>query len=187
MNADKPTPTANSRVTGWSRRAATIGMRREGARVFAARNSGDSSTAERTMMPTTSRRIEARNGRRQPQAMKASGPMSARTAAMTSAETSCPVGAPALVKLAQKPRFFVECSADMSMAPPHSPPMATPWTTRMRMRRTGPMSPACSYVGSKPIAVEAIPIVNMLSTSMRLRPSLSPKWPKTMPPRGRAR
>ena len=96
------------------------------------------------MTPMTSRRTEARNGSRQPQAMKASGPMAARVPAMTSAETSWPVGAPALVKLAQKPRLDVECSADMSMAPPHSPPMATPWMTRMRMRRTGAMSPAWS-------------------------------------------
>jgi hypothetical protein len=43
-----------------------------------------------------------------------------------------------------------------------------------------------SKVGSSPIRAVAIPIMRSESTSMALRPILSPKWPKTSPPMGRA-
>ncbi len=43
-----------------------------------------------------------------------------------------------------------------------------------------------SYVGSRPMAKVAPPIISRLATSSFLRPTLSPKCPKTMPPSGRA-
>ncbi|MNR67401.1 hypothetical protein D3C85_1913650 [compost metagenome] len=36
-----------------------------------------------------------------------------------------------------------------------------------------------------PISAVAIPIIQTVSISIRLRPSLSPKWPKITPPKGR--
>ena len=51
----------------------------------------------------------------------------------------------------------------------------------------GARMPAWSYVGSKPMPKVARPIIISVVTSMDLRPSLSPKCPKTMPPSGRAK
>ena len=56
-------------------------------------------------------------------------------------ETTTPDGAPALVKLAHNPRRLVACSADMSTAPPHSPPTEIPWITRSSTRPTGAQPP----------------------------------------------
>ncbi len=44
-----------------------------------------------------------------------------------------------------------------------------------------------SYVGSRPMPVVATPIRVSARTSIGLRPFLSPSWPATMPPIGRAR
>jgi hypothetical protein len=43
-----------------------------------------------------------------------------------------------------------------------------------------------SKVGSSPIKAVAIPMMRSESMSIALRPILSPKWPKTRPPMGRA-
>lgn len=40
--------------------------------------------------------------------------------------------------------------------------------------------------GTKPIRVVATPMSRMAVTSTGLRPYLSPKWPETIPPMGRA-
>ncbi|SLJ39498.1 Uncharacterised protein [Mycobacteroides abscessus subsp. abscessus] len=67
------------------------------------------------------------------------------------------------------------CSATSSTAPPHSPPTAKPWMNRN-----------VTNVGRQPIRKVAAPTSSRLSCSSFLRPYLSPKWPNTTPPSGRA-
>jgi len=50
----------------------------------------------------------------------------------------------------------------------------------------GAQTPIRSYVGSSPIAAVPPPISSSVTIRIDLRPILSPKWPKTIPPRGRA-
>ena len=47
--------------------------------------------------------------------------------------------------------------------------------------------PICSYVGSNPMIKVGTAIMKMLKVNIFLRPSKSPKWAMTMPPKGRAR
>ncbi|MNY46386.1 hypothetical protein D3C86_1815590 [compost metagenome] len=106
---------------------------------------------------------------------------------MTRVPRTAPVGAPAFTNDAAKPRRLgSECSKAMSAAPPHSPPTAIPWQTRRTTRITAPQGPMTLAPGIRPINVEAIPIIAMEMMSMPLRPILSPKCPKMMPPKGRA-
>ena len=110
-------------------------------------------------------------------------------AVMTRVASSAPEGPPMLVTLAANPRLPLrECSSDISAAPPHSPPTAIPCTTRSSTSRMGAAAPIWAYVGSRPIRVEATPMMDMVTTSIDLRPTrIPPKWPKMMPPRGRAK
>lgn len=48
----------------------------------------------------------------------------------------------------------------------------------------GAATPIVAVVGNKPISTVAMPMIIMDSTSIFLRPSLSPKCPNTMPPNG---
>ena len=137
-------------------------------------------------MPTPSRTKDSRNGTRQPQARNCSLGRAAN-APMTRVPSTAPVGAPALTNEAAKPRLpDSECSSAMRAAPPHSPPTAMPWQTRRNTSITAPQAPATAAPGTSPIRVEAMPMTSIETISMFLRPSLSPKWPKMMPPRGRA-
>jgi len=43
-----------------------------------------------------------------------------------------------------------------------------------------------AYVGNRPTRVVAVPMVSNAMTRVGLRPNLSPKWPNSMPPTGRA-
>ena len=52
---------------------------------------------------------------------------------------------------------------------------------------TAPQGPRTRGSGTRPIRNDAEPMMSMVSTSIFLRPSLSPKWPKMTPPNGRAR
>ena len=78
---------------------------------------------------------------RQPQTRNAASPVKEAEAASTRLESTRPLGAPALVKLAQRPRREVACSADIRTAPPHSPPIAMPCTTRSSTSRIGAHTP----------------------------------------------
>ena len=73
-------------------------------------------------------------------------------------------------------------------APLHSPPRARPWAKRMTTRRAGAQKPqpGTRAVGRQPIRKVAMPMVSSDATRVPLRPNLSPKWPKTMDPSGRA-
>lgn len=61
-------------------------------------------------------------------------------------------------------------SVAMRTAPPHSPPMATPWTIRNKMSSTGAAAPICAYPGSSPTQKVAAPIMVRVVTSAFLRP-----------------
>ena len=56
---------------------------------------------------------------------------------------------------------------------------------RSTVSSTGASTPTCAWLGSRPIANVATPIISSETMSSFLRPSLSPKWPKTSPPSGR--
>ena len=54
------------------------------------------------------------------------------------------------------------------------------------MSMAGAQIPTWSKVGSRPIRKVVPPMMNRLRISSSLRPIRSPKWPKTIPPSGRA-
>ncbi len=72
-------------------------------------------------------------------------------------------------------------------APPYSPPVEKPWSSRKRISSTGAQNPTAAYVGSMPIAAVPIAIRIIVRARTFLRPILSPIGPKTMPPSGRTR
>lgn len=101
--------------------------------------------------------------------------------------SSCPEKPPVLGQALKKPRRCAGAfSTTISMAPPHSPPTMKPWMKRSTTRRTGAQMPMVSYVGSRPTAKVAAPIPHNVVTSVVFRPMVSPRWPKTKPPSGRA-
>ena len=129
---------------------------------------------------------ESRNGIRQPQARNDSSLWKTARKASRPLAISWPAGAPACGHEAQKPRCFGwPCSETMRTAPPHSPPSAKPWTQRSTVSSTGASTPTWAWLGSSPIANVATPIISSETMSSFLRPSLSPKCPKTRPPSGR--
>ena len=124
---------------------------------------------------------------RQPHASKAASDWTAASTHRTPVANRLPSATPACGHEDQKPRCESSpCSAAISTAPPHSPPTAKPWTRRQVSSRSGAATPMEAYVGSRPIAKVATPMRKSEKTSIFLRPTLSPKWPKTTPPRGRA-
>ena len=70
----------------------------------ASANTGVSATRARTNRPTASSTMLSRNGMRQPQARNAASPVREADAASTRVDSTMPLGAPALVKLAHRPR-----------------------------------------------------------------------------------
>ena len=56
----------------------------------------------------------------------------------------------------------------------------------MSASSAGAQMPAVAYVGSRPMMNVAMPMVSSAPTRVALRPTLSPKWPKTTDPSGRA-
>ena len=57
---------------------------------------------------------------------------------------------------------------------------------RSTTNSAGAQYPICAKVGRQPIRKVAAPTSRMENCNSFLRPYLSPKWPKTTPPRGRA-
>ena len=83
----------------------------------------------------------ARNGTRQPQVSK-SGPVVADISWTIAVDSNRPIGTPSWGQLAMSPRrFFEPHSIDMSTDPPHSPPTATPCTSRSTVSRIGAAMP----------------------------------------------
>jgi hypothetical protein len=56
----------------------------------------------------------------------------------------------------------------------------------MTTSRIGAASPIWSYVGSRPIANVAAPMISSVMISIFLRPTRSPMWPNSSAPKGRA-
>ena len=75
---------------------------------------------------------------------------------------------------------------DISTEPPHSPPTPSPCAIRSRVSSAGAVYPSVAYPGSRPIRNVLIPISISVVTSIALRPTRSPKWPKIAAPTGRA-
>ena len=124
---------------------------------------------------------------RQPHALNASSDWTAARIHSTPVANRLPSATPACGHDDQNPRRESSpCSAAIRTAPPHSPPTAKPWTRRQASSRIGAPMPMLAYVGRRPIAKVATPMRSSEVTSIFLRPTRSPKWPKTMPPRGRA-
>ena len=63
-----------------------------------------------------------------------------------------------------------------------------PWQKRSSTRIAGAMNekPGVEAVGSTPMRKVAMPITSRLATSVVLRPTRSPKWPKISEPSGLA-
>jgi hypothetical protein len=78
-------------------------------------------------------------------------------------------------------------SAASSAAPPHSPPTASPCTNRRATRMIGAATPIVAALGNRPTATVDAPIDVSVRISVRLRPSRSPRCPKSTAPSGRAR
>ena len=154
---------------------------------FASWKTGDSSIVRRTQSPTITRTADSRNGMRQPQALNASSLWTAASRNSTPVASRLPMATPACGHEDQKPRCWSwPCSAAIRTAPPHSPPTAKPCTSRQASSRIGAATPMEAYVGSRPIAIVEMPIISSETTSIFLRPTRSPKCPKTTPPSGRA-
>lgn len=154
---------------------------------FAATKSGDSSTFRRMTRPTATRIAETRNGMRHPHEMNCSSG-SRPTRRNISVARMDPAGDPCCTHAPARPFFSGRAfSVESSTAPPHSPPTAKPCRPRSTTSRIGASIPICANVGSRPIRVVATPIKTRVMTRTFLRPSLSPKCPKTRPPTGRMR
>ena len=95
---------------------------------------------------------------------------------------------PMLVKLPHNPRRPGGAdSMPNSAAPPHSPPAAKPWIRRSSTSSTGAAAPMLAWLGRQPIRKVLNPINSSVVTSTFCRPTRSPKWPNTRPPKGRAK
>ena len=112
---------------------------------------------------------------RQPHALKSASDWTRASTQSTPVAIRLPSGTPACGHEVQKPRCSsLPCSATISTAPPHSPPTAKPCTSRHTSSRIGAAIPMVAYVGSSPIATVAAPIRKSATTSIFLRPTLSP-------------
>ena len=97
------------------------------------------------------------------------------------------MGTPICPKVPARPwRSRPAFSVSRRMTPPHCPPTAMPCRKRSTTSAIGASTPIESAVGSKPMRNVADPIRTRHVTRAGLRPTLSPKWPKTRPPMGRA-
>lgn len=72
-------------------------------------------------------------------------------------------------------------------APPYSPPVEKPCTSRKRISSSGAQKPIEAYEGIRPMQKVPSAIRIIVSARTFLRPSRSPIGPKNMPPSGRTR
>ncbi len=117
----------------------------------------------------------SRNGTRQPHERNAASEVMAPISDRTPLARSRPIGTPTCGQLALRPRR--RSSPDSSVirtAPPHSPPRPSPWTNRSATSTIGAHTPIVAWVGIRPIANVAMPIISSVTTRTFLRPSLSP-------------
>lgn len=76
------------------------------------------------------------------------------------------------------------CSSVSELAPLCSPAAEMPWAILIRTRRIGARTPIESALGIHPMRKVAAPIRMSVSSMIFLRPTRSPKWPRTTAPRG---
>lgn len=138
-------------------------------------------------MPINASGIANRNGTRQPQVSKASPEIHEESDTIT-VPSSSPAETPVCGQEPKNPRFSRGAFSTATIAaPPHSPPTAKPWASRSAHSSNGAATPIVVYVGRNPIsAVATVMIVNVM-IRVDFRPILSPRWPATKAPTGRAR
>ena len=113
------------------------------------------------------------------------------SASSSSSTMAVPITNPASVpnsrKLPYRPRFLSGAYSAMNVAaPPYSPPVENPWTTRSAINRIGAHTPATACVGSSPMRAVAPEMSKMVMASTAFRPIRSPIGPQIMPPSGRS-
>ena len=134
----------------------------------------------------TSTRL-SRNGTRQPHESNADSDSTADSRVMPPVPSTSPTGTPTCAKLPSNPRLrWSPHSMASSTEPLHSPPIAMPWMRRSATRISGAAIPIVSAPGSRPTTPEAMPIISSVTTSVVLRPTRSPQYPKIAAPMGRA-
>src|ERR1022692_751568 len=130
----------------------------------------------------------ARNGTRQPQLKNWASLRLCVNSTKTTVEHKNPSGAPSCGKQPYQASLPGGAfSVASSTAPPHSPPSPIPWPSRQTASKTPASTPIEEYVGSAPIKIVEMPIVNNAVTSVALRPTRSPKWPNSAEPIGLAK
>ena len=116
-----------------------------------------------------------RNGIRQAHALNASGKDSA-IAVIAPVPSSSPIGTPICGQLPIRPRRrCLPHSMESSTEPLHSPPTATPCTSRSTTSRMGAAMPMVAVPGRTPTRALAIPIISSVMISVALRPMRSPQ------------
>src|SRR5256886_12960951 len=129
----------------------------------------------------------ARKGIRQPYAKKLSLERYFDRQRKIPPEKRKPIGAPSCGNMPYHARLPGGAfSTASSTAPPHSPPSPSPWPKRQIASSNGAARPIVAYVGSTPMITVDSPIVSSAATSVVLRPTRSPKWPKSAEPIGLA-
>ncbi|MCY1555610.1 hypothetical protein D9M68_922870 [compost metagenome] len=132
----------SNRLSLWFLNTVTNGTSTRSDFSIALANSGVSEILRRMNRPKITRRALARNGTRQPQAMKASSPMKwASTRKMVVAKKK-PTGAPNCGNMPYQARLPSGAfSVASSTAPPHSPPRPSPCPRRHSASSSGAATP----------------------------------------------
>ena len=142
----------------------------------------------RIQSPTSTSAPDSRNATRQPHDRNASSDSTTLSRASTPAASRLPTGTPTCGQLALSPRLSgAPCSSDISTAPPHSPPRPSPCTNRSSDQQDRGRD-ADRGVGGQQADEERRDAHDQQSDDedRACGRTRSPKWPKTMPPSGRA-
>ena len=84
------------------------------------------------------------------------------------------------------PRLAIGAYSALSNADPaHSPPTAKPWSKRRASSSSGAATPMVAAPGTRPTPTVDRPMISNVAIRVCLRPSRSPKCPKTAAPTGR--
>src|SRR3546814_8065675 len=96
----------------------------------------------------------------------ASSPSSSAKPSISNAPSEKPASVPTSRNLPQKPLLSSGAYSAMKVAaPPYSPPVENPCTSRKTMSRIGAHPPMLSYDGTSPMQSVAPAIINMVSAS----------------------
>lgn len=118
----------------------------------------------------------SRNGMRQPQSIRASSDTEALTEVKIKVEMMTATGTLVWPNVPANPRRLGPADSVRSSAiPPHWPPAAMPCAKRSRTSRTGARTPTAPALGRQPIRNVASAMPTRQTTTVGLRPYLSPK------------